>query len=187
MNIHLAGAEGTTFRGLIEANLQSNIFISFWKFRSQVSIIPHLLALKAASRRVIIDSGAHGFFSNSEHVPSASRVRIEKKSEIDADKYFDEYLTWLLAHQDLYDYFVELDIGEIVDQAKVYEWRRWIEAAGLLDRMIIVYHPATETERQFFKRAQDMPSRYVGLQGYRKNVPVMDYVRLLKRFYDAGR
>jgi hypothetical protein len=187
VHIYLAGTEGSITHELLEQKGVHRGFASYYYIKLYRDLgITRLALLRQSAETVIIDSGAHTFFAMSEYVPSAHSQKSQKKIKESPEEYMRLYLDFLIEHSDKYDYFVELDIGEIIGQKQVYAWRRLLERNGLIDRAIIVYHPATEALKKFVSIMRDWPSGYVALQGYRSGRPSMNYVEVIKHCYDAG-
>lgn len=97
--------------------------------------------------KVMVDSGAHAFVyaENVEAKAMSSVVAgwhpVNSEVEVllkDPDKYIHEYMDWLEAHRDAYDYAVELDIQKIVGQEKVDVWREEFIARKI--PLVIVLH-----------------------------------------------
>lgn len=98
--------------------------------------------------KVMVDSGAHAFLY-AENVKSKAISNVAEgwhpvNSEVegllkDPDKYIHEYMDWLEANRDAYDYAVELDIQKMVGQEKVDAWREEFLARKI--PVVIVLHP----------------------------------------------
>lgn len=131
----------------------------------------------------VVDSGAHSFFSES-HLGSARVVQRKHRKAHDPHSYFDAYLEWLLEQQNNLDYFVELDIGELVGQDVVEKWRDRIVAAGLEKKCLIVFHPRVEPFERFFEAAKEWPSRFVGLEGVRGARVPMNYNDVVQQLHE---
>lgn len=136
---------------------------------------------------VIIDSGAHTFFNASGGgIGSAGGQKKKTGITETPHEYFANYVQWLKAFRGLYDYFVELDVGEIVGQETVEKWREVLRKEGLLDKCLPVFHPAVETIEDFIQRLDSWPSRYVGIEGFRDGKGTIDYQRILRAAYHKG-
>lgn len=143
-------------------------------------------AIRENCSSVIIDSGAHSFFSEADVALSASVVAKKSKTTIPPDEYFERYIGWLLQFKHLYDYFVELDIGELVGQAKVMAWRDRFCKAGIFDKCVTVYHPVVVSFNDYVRQVESSESRIVALEGDRRFRKRLPYMRLIKVGYDRG-
>lgn len=98
--------------------------------------------------KVMIDSGAHAFVY-AENIeagtikegwhPVNSQVAPMLKNPALLDAYVKDYMDWLEANRDAYDYAVEMDIQKVVGQEKVDEWRE--EFLKRKIPLVIVLHP----------------------------------------------
>ena len=100
--------------------------------------------------------------------------------------YFMNYLKWLVKYRNLYDYFVELDIGEIVGQGKVEQWREEIKQVGLIEKCITVYHPNCVSLEDYDKMIKESASKYVALEGDRPNRKRIAYLPLIDKARTQG-
>jgi hypothetical protein len=138
-------------------------------------------------KSIIVDSGAHSFFS--EMQGSGLSVSVHTKKTITKDtpeNYFLGYLQWLQDNKDYYDYFVELDIGEVVGQETVLKWREEIRKAGLYSRCITVFHPRVMDFNDYLKMLEDSESKFVALEGDRPGRLRLPYNKLIKPAYEKG-
>jgi hypothetical protein len=183
MIIYLAAVEQGENEAVCSEGID-NAFASFFYTKEKTG---HRRFLKCAQHipNIVMDSGAHSFFSASATIKSAHLKRSKKKHE-HPDAYFARYLEWLKENHHHLNYFVELDIGEIVGQSRVEQWREKFAANGLLEKSIIVYHPAVQSLDNFLAQMREHPSRYVALEGFRGGKCTIDYVRIIRECYDAG-
>ena len=131
MKIYLAAIEQGVPKELLDMDIIKNGFISYFYARSKPADTMSYLR-KHISDTIVIDSGAHSFFSENEDTSmSASVVKRKKTKKLDPDIYFKNYISWLKANYDYYDYFVELDIGELISQPKVMLWRDYLKSNAL--------------------------------------------------------
>jgi len=84
------------------------------------------------------------------------------------------------------DYYVELDIGEIVGQDVVNRWREELKELNIYDKCVTVYHPKVMSEKDFIDMLDESESRYVGLEGLRENKSNLPYKKLIKLCYDRN-
>jgi hypothetical protein len=108
----------------------------------------------------MVDSGAHSFFS--QHIPKSSAgghtSQKDKRTE-DPDKYVKRYIAWVSQNYDKFDYFVELDIQEIVGISQVTKWREEYRNAGIIEKIIPVWHYLPNTWNDWEKWCNDWESR----------------------------
>ena len=145
--------------------------------------------LKEVSRgveRLIVDSGAHSFFTSNAPELSATGRQQKEERKRDPDQYFAQYLEWLMGVNEFISYFVELDIGELVGQGKVMEWREILKKRGLWEKCITVYHPKIMTMDDYLSDLKESGSRYVALEGDRGYRARLDYLPLIRAAYDTG-
>ena len=186
MRIYLAGLE-CYFSYLEEANVKvRNSFISFYamhKANSEILLRNVQRARQLSQGKIVCDSGAHSFFSENPLAgASASGHRKSTKTITTPDDYFELYKNFMHIAEPYVDYFVELDIGELVTQKKVEAWRKMLEREGLIDRIIKVYHPAVMSWAEFEETCRLSESKYVAVEGDRplQRKSRLDYTRAIK-------
>lgn len=175
MRIFLAGAENHV--GRRNPNLYvKDAFVSFFSYYKQVG--RDLAVVKSRAKSIIVDSGAHSFFSMNKEIVHAAGVARRKKIDLNPDHYFLTYLDWLEKNKELYDYFVELDIAEIYGMDKLLAWRQEFKKRGLFKKCITVYHPEIMT----FNDLKDLVEEnkkdgdgYIALEGLRGKTRKVDY------------
>lgn len=184
MKIYLAGCDSNSALDTAKSGMIPRAFYSFFTLRKHKTNI----LKEVKHEHVIIDSGAHSFFTRSESVSSATGRRLKSAVRKTGDPllFFEQYLAWAIAHQDYFDFFVELDIGEIVGQKQVEKWRERVREAGLAKKLITVYHPAVMSLNDYQSLLRASDSKYVGLEGLRKNGKPLPYGTLIKMARDAG-
>lgn len=184
MKIFLAGGEGSDPQELLSKI--DNIFLSYYYLRNSKKSEEILKNTRKNCKTIIIDSGAHTFFS--ERASEGLSVSVHKKTtktKEDPDQYFKKYLQWIKENEKFFDFFVELDIGEIVGQKKVEKWRNEIGKAKLLKKCITVFHPAVMSFEDYKKLVDSSESKYVAVEGDRPQLRKrIDYLPLLKYAYD---
>ncbi len=167
----------------------TNVFCSYYYLRSKKW--DKISDVARNTKSIIVDSGAHTFFSEVDNGDpnsglSASMIRKKTKTKASPDEYFDGYIKWLEIWKDKIDYFVELDIGELVGQKKVLLWRKMLEDKGLLHKCITVYHPRIMTYRDYLEDIKNSKSRYVALEGDRLHRKRLPYTQLIEPAYAEG-
>ena len=189
MIIYLAAVENSDVRpALASGDIRHGFSSYFWLRKRQPDSAANI---RVHVKRHVVDSGAHTFFagshvnSGSAQLSAGSPVRNIVSKQEDPDAYFNGYLTWLVEQEPHYDHFVELDVGELVGQDKVREWRKRIVKAGLAPKCIIAYHPALQSIGSFMEEAKKWPSHYVGLQGLRRGVHY-DMLAAVRACYEGG-
>ena len=186
MKIYLAGMEQRETIDIVKAKLVKNAFVSYYYMRRHSQ--NYMGLIRENVKNIIVDSGAHTFFS--EMTNAGLSVSVHKKKTLTKgtpEEYFDGYKKWLIQNQAFYDYFVELDIGEIVGQKRVLEWREELKKLGLYKKCITVYHPDIMTMADYIATLDDSQSKYVALEGDRpQHRKRLAYLPLIKLGYDRG-
>lgn len=180
-------ADEFPFFEMISKGLIRNAFFSFYVVADKRAdaVAESLVALKQGKAKVFVDSGAHSFFTESgSGVHSATgKDRVPKKT-LPPEQYFARYVKWLKRWWDHFDWFAELDIGEIVGQARVLEWRALLRQHGLWGKCVPVYHPAVMARSDFSAMLDEAESRYVAVEGIRSGgAPRLPYKELLREAY----
>lgn len=182
MKLYVAGVEGSDVASTLASDVIVNGFASYYYLRRQSSGVKRV---REHVKSLIVDSGAHTFFASRPEIGSTT-TRVTKHKGEDPEFYMREYLAWLKQAAPHLDYFVELDLGEIVGQPRVRGWRVYLEKAGLAEKCIIVYHPKAETWAEFLEWAEKWPSKYVALEGLRQGRALFDYVGCVRALYERG-
>lgn len=185
MKLYLAGFETAVRSYQIDhkkIGLDTNLFLSYYY---RTSAEQALEILKPGGHRGIItvDSGAHSFFSMMGIGTGAGLKDGEKRP--DPHDYFKKLFTWAEKYQELFDYFCELDLQEIVGQEQVTEWRKKANKAGIGKKMITVHH-SCNSWKDFEKLCKDSASGYIAIEGLRKGEPMLEYNKYIKFAYDRG-
>lgn len=173
MKVFFAGAENKKWDQYLTSAEAENRFYSYYYGGSANN--EALLLNKRNSNILIVDSGAHTFFSESDQSLTASVHKKQNKTKQTPDEYFEKYLEWLIKNKPNFSYFVELDIGELVGQQKVLKWRKQLEKHNLLDKCITVCHPAVTSYETYLKELDESVSRYVAIEGLRPGQPQIPY------------
>lgn len=128
---------------------------------------------------VTIDSGAHSFFAFIGLSVSSHKSKNEMP---DPEVYFAKYLAWIKEWYDFADFFVELDLQDIVGQPKVLEWRQKYKDAGVWDKIITVHH-SMNSWQDYEDLIADSDSKYIALEGLRGGKENIPYLKLIKYAY----
>ena len=184
MKIYLASIENQCIEPT--RHLIDNAFYSYYYMRKKKS--PPIVQAKSKHQFVFVDSGAHTFFSElaGKGQESASVHKKKTKTKETPDEYFENYLIWLKKYYDCLDYYAELDIGEIVGQEKVRQWRERLKKNNLYDKCVTVYHPDVMSWEDYIAMLEDSESKYIALEGDRSNRPRLPYNKLIKVAYEKG-
>jgi hypothetical protein len=183
MKIYLAGVCGQTkspYRGEIE-----NAFYSYYYMRKDKKN-KKITNAKKYHQLVFVDSGAHTFFSEDETLGNAGVHQKKTKMLETPQEYFNKYVVWLKQNYQHYDYFAELDIGDIVGQKLVNEWREVLKKENLYSKCVTVYHPGCMNWKDYIDMLEDSTSKYVALEGDRNNRARLPYLKLIKECYTRG-
>ena len=184
MKIFLAGVEGgepQTIKHHIE-----NAFYSYYYMRKKGDT--KIIGAKDSHQLVFVDSGAHSFFNEkSEEGVMSATIHIKKSKTKETPKeYFDNYVIWLKENWNHFDYYAELDIGVIVGQKKVLEWREVLKKENLYSKCVPVYHPDIMSWEDYIDMLDTCESSYIALEGDRRNRKRLPYNKLIKPAYDRG-
>ncbi len=191
MRIYFAGSDDVAMIPLYHNGALKRAFVSFF-YVKEPSLRHVVHELKKSQTRVIMDSGAHTFFTDASMGATPYRKKDKKKSSggvkkvVNPDYYMAMYRDYVKKHHDFCDHFVELDIGVIVGLKKQIKWLDDFAKDGLAHKIIPAFHPDHETMDQFFDRMKDWPSKYVAFEGFVKGTPRFDHVAGVRRFYEAG-
>lgn len=144
--IFFAGAE-SHYKKLLDMGVK-NIMFSFWSIREkgEENFWEVLREVKKQGCTIMIDSGAHSFFT-STGINIRTFGKRKTKIDVSIDQYVKEYIDWLkkAVGMKLIDYYVELDVDKIVGIEKVKAWREEMKANGL--NPLLVWHDSmTRTE-----------------------------------------
>lgn len=182
MLIFLAAVEG--HKEIETKSIIQNAFYSYYYMRKDKAD-KKIKGVKKYHKVVFVDSGAHTFFSEmaGEGIASASVHKKKTKTKENPQEYFDNYVVWLKRNYENYDYFAELDIGDIIGQAKVNEWREVLKKEKLYSKCVTVYHPNCMSWKDYISMLEDSESKYIALEGDRGHRKRLPYLKLIKECY----
>lgn len=181
MRLYLAAYETQDRSYSLTFPLDYNLFVSYFYANKASYSLRRLAGVQRGL--VTVDSGAHSFFGYAEGI-SATGHKSDGEMP-DPHRYLRRYLEWLNRHRTLFDYFVELDIQEIVGQRVVDAWRKQITRLGLGERMIPVHH-SCNTWDDWCRLVDTTPSRYVGVEGLRRERKRLPYNKMIRYAYERG-
>lgn len=185
MRVYMAAYETQRKNYDIKLDPDCGLFLSYFYQKIVDKVLPDI---KANGHRgtIVIDSGAHSFFEEMGVSATATKAKQGGKISREPEEFFKEYVQWVKANYDYFDYFVELDLQEIVSQRRVNEWRQIYKQEGIIDKCIMVHHSFNSTEEFFELVDKYQTSGYIGLEGLRPGFPMMDYNFFLKEAYERG-
>ncbi len=183
MLIFLAGLEQTEPKhvGILKSRVP-NAFYSYYYMRKDKTD-KKITGVKKYHDIVFVDSGAHTFFSEDDKLGAAGVHKKKTKTVESHQEYFDNYVIWLKRNYEHYDYFAELDIGDIIGQKKVNEWREILKKENLYSKCVTVYHPDCMSWEDYINMLEDSQSKYVALEGDRRHRKRLPYIKLIKECY----
>src|SRR5690606_30818540 len=138
----------------------------------------HGLAKRQHRGIITVDSGAHSFF-HAEGLTFKGKMKQDPGDPLD---FFEGYIDWIKAHFHLIDYFVELDLQELVGQDRLLGWREEMKRAGIFGKCITVHHTCN-TEKDWQELLEGSESAYVAVEGLRPGVTPLPYGTLLRDAY----
>lgn len=183
MKIYNAAFETQFSSYKVDLTKEANLFLTYYYPQKTDIALPQLKP-NGHTGIITIDSGAHSFFEQIGVSVTGKKDRKGKKVDKDPVAYFKQYLEWAKANYDLYDYFVELDLQEILGQNVIREWRHIMKEEGVADKCITVHHSHNNDE-EYAELLETSVSGYIGLEGIRPGRPMLPYNYFLKRAYDA--
>lgn len=190
MRIYMAACETNCVQQakVAEHGFKWHAFLSYYNLCESKDPSPdaRIGSFKKSLRSVVTDSGAFTFLGGAESGDQKRKHAVE---------FFERYFEWVKKYADQMDYFVELDVGQIVGYDLVLKWRERMRKAGVAEKCIIVYHGKDCEFSQFVREAEKWPSRYTGVESlpslYAKTPDgqarkPLDYVKIIKAMYDRG-
>ena len=183
MRIYFAAYETQKSSYKIELPTDSNLFLTYFYEKKCNEELP-MLKPKGHTGIVTIDSGAHSFFEQMGVSVTGKKSKKGKKAQQDPEVYFAAYVEWIKKWYDYIDYFVELDLQEVVGQKRVNEWREILYEQGVYAKCITVHH-SCNTDEEFDQLLETSLSNYIGIEGIRPGQKMLPYNKYLKQAYDA--
>jgi len=186
MRIFFAGLESTPeVYDMIDNALFSYYYLKDEKTKSG-SIVDKIKMVNPKVK-LFIDSGAHSFFSAAtEGVFAVTSAHRQAAKDDPPDIYMEKYIKWVQDYWNLIDWYVELDIGELVGQTTVDRWYEDIKKAGIASKCIRVFHPRVQTIDEW-KAMLDIESKYVALEGVRPGgLKILPYNKLVRMAYEKN-
>lgn len=185
MRVYMAAFETQKKNYDIKLDVNCGIFLSYFYQKIVDKVLPDI---KASGHKgvIVIDSGAHSFFEEIGVSATAKNKKKDGNISKDPEVFFKSYVKWVKENYDYFDYFVELDLQEIVSQKRVNEWRQIYKEEGISDKCIMVHHSFNNEEEFFELLDKYQTSGYIGLEGIRPGYKVMDYNFFLKQAYERG-
>lgn len=160
MKVYLAGADFVLHSWHYIPREEASLFGTFFTAEYANKLLEKTSA-KIRPGLITIDSGTFTFL----HSSGISCVSGKSKTNLpQIDAYVQNYFDWVEKVYDRIDYFVELDVQEIVGLDKVKKWREEWKRRGLYDKCITCYH-SVDTWRDFEEMIDTSQSRYVALEG----------------------
>ena len=183
MYIYLAGMEQMDAFPNVLLGEVGCAFVSYYYLRNSKSNQKRLPLLRKNIKRIIVDSGAHSFFAKYNSNLSASVVVNKQKIKETPEVYFQKYRKWIKSNWNNFDYFVELDIGELIGQKQVLKWRKILKKDNLYEKCITVMHPRVVSWKGYLAMLNDSESKYVAIEGDRKYRKMLNYNKYIKEAY----
>lgn len=187
MVVYLAGIEQKECDGVSQQGCIPYAFYSYFYMRKKEAVAERMVNNRPFHKIIFVDSGAHSFFTEN-HDLNISATGVKKKSTLKETpkEYFEKYIIWLKKYYDFYDYFAELDIGELVGQELVMTWRERLKEAGLFNKCVTVFHPNVMTDEDFTLMLNNSESKYIALEGDRSGRDRLAYNKYILEAYDMG-
>lgn len=183
MRLFLAGYETCHDGHGYIAPDHASVFLSYFYRKQTEKALARHRQIGSRPSMMVIDSGAHTFFN--QVGISVTGGKSTGKAQ-DPEEYFGRYLEWADIWKDTFDYFVDLDLQQIVGRPKVAEWRKRIIDRGLGEKCIPVFH-AMEPFSEWERMVNEWPSRYIGIEGLRAHTNgILPYNKFLRYAYENG-
>lgn len=183
MRIYMAGYESIYKSYGIELPKKANVFVSYF-YRGNLNKAIEEGVISGFEGKVVLDSGAHSFFG-AEGMSTGAYVNKKNNDLGEPKEYFEGYIEWLKKNHTYFDYFVELDLQELVGDDVVEGWRDRMRDIGILKKCITVHH--SENSYEDWKKLVDRSeSGYIGVEGLRVGYRMLPYKKLLKYAYEKG-
>jgi hypothetical protein len=176
MKIYLAAIEQNQCIEVVKDGLIPNAFYSYYYLRKSEKMCENMRNNRQYHELIFVDSGAHSFFAeNHDQGLSVSNLKKKTKTKETPDEYMANYLKWIVKNYEHFDYYAELDIGEIVGQEKVLFWRDQLRELGVYDKCVPVFHPGCMSFDDYIEMLETCESGYVAMEGDRDNRDRIDY------------
>lgn len=181
MRLHLAATETPLLMYGWLPKEQTNIFMSYFNVRRVTRCIHRVTPRRAG--RLVIDSGAHSFFGF-VNLSATRHIRMKNRMP-DPHVYFRGYCDWLISETGRWDYFVELDLQELVGMETVEEWRKEYQRLDIARGCISVWH-SSDGWPMWERMTAESESRYIGIEGLRKGRAALPYLKHIEYAYKRG-
>lgn len=183
----MAACEQNNATNVVKMNLIPYAFYSYYYMRKSKAATSNMVNNRDNHELIFVDSGAHTFFAeNHEAGLSVAGLKKKSKTKETPKEFMDNYKKWLLKHYKDLDYFAELDIGEIVGQDIVLQWREDLKELGLYDKCVTVFHPNIMTFEDYIDMLEHNESGYIALEGDRDNRDRIKYNKYIYEAYKRG-
>ena len=164
MKVFFAAGENTSASRVLQWAKAPNVLMYYYYLRNrkQEAIDELIRSYKASGNEMLmLDSGAHTFFTQAGEVSATSDANKGKELKLDPDEYFEQYANWLDNNQQYFDIIVELDIGKIVGMEKVKKWRQILK--GIVgDKLMVVHHPNIMSTQELEEMCKEYKYTAVG-------------------------
>jgi hypothetical protein len=181
MKIYLAAAESHYQTYDLVYPKYANIFCSYY-YKNNTEWALTQFKKVGHKGTIVIDSGAHTFFGH-KGIVAVQLYDKSKKKMPDPMEYFKAYLVWVKKWYKFFDYFVELDLQELLSYDIILKWRDMFKEAGVFDKCITCYHTG-DNWLQFTEMINQSESKYIGLEGHRLGWEHLPYNKFLKYCYE---
>lgn len=131
MRIILASSPNKITVACLKAGKPDNLLFSYYYMkRMNDEVTEEMFSyFKKDGVFIMIDSGAHSFFS--EEGLSIAHSKKVKKKETNYEEYAKEYMIWLKKFAKYIDVAVELDIDALIGYPRVLHIRKMLESSGV--------------------------------------------------------
>ncbi len=170
VEVYYSGIEGSeaNLKKILESGIHiTHLMTAYSVFRNKKEHAEVLKDLRALGVKIIVDSGAHAFIYAEEVKSKKNKGDWHESSKLVEEfkgkekEYFNEYLEWLKANRDAYDYAVELDLQAIVGQEIVEQWRTRLLEEKL--PIIFVLHVRAGDNGETLRSWKERGIEYAGL------------------------
>lgn len=184
MIVYFAGMETTCKSYDILPKSTDNIFCTYFYRKNTDSMLEKFSKDKGHKGIITVDSGAHSFFGYTGTSTAAHHNGKNPDDMPDPEKYWRDYLKWIVLNYQKISFFVELDIGAIVGYDTVLRWRSEMRDAGVFDKCIMVMHSTgmdlnKSTMENFYALCEETESNYIGFEGLRAKKVTLPYGKML--------